>query len=104
MSSAKEVYFSSERTDLVESSAVNTLAVVEKPSSYNELLKLVHTFGDFCLSVFFGIKLFKVSIYIIIYNFKSFISYSLVVCIKSCSYLFNCIFAYCVIKVVVNFA
>ena len=80
--------FCRERTDFEDSSSVNTLLVVHKPVSYNCLLKLIKSFIYLSLEFFLGVLLFKVCVYIFIYNEKSCITNSLVVCIHSILNLF----------------
>ena len=62
MNSGKKVNVAGKGTDLVHSSAVNTLALVQEPSSYNIFLELIQNSVEHCLSLSFGILVRKVLI------------------------------------------
>ena len=100
--STEKTNLGSKRTYLVELSSVDTLSVVEQPTSYNKFLKLVHALCNFSFSVLIREHFLKMSVHVFVNNAESFLTDILIIGIERRSYLFNCIFADSVIKVVVN--
>ena len=80
VNSGQYAYLSSKRSDLVDASAVNTLALIE-PVSYDLLLQLIENF--FKHSALLGILLVVLLMNCIIYRLHSCISYILVIGIES---------------------
>ena len=81
MNSVEQVDLGVERTDIIDSSAVNTLAVIEEPAADNILLNLVETFLN--LDFHFGINLVKLFVNLFINGSESLIADSLVIRIES---------------------
>ena len=88
VNAAEKVNLCVKGTNLVYSSAVNTLALVKEPASYNELLEFIHTVVYLCYVV--GIFLVKLSMNSLINGLESFVTNSLIVCVKSCLNIVNC--------------
>ena len=81
MNTAEEVNLCVKRTNLVDSTSVNTLALVKKPAANDELLKLIHAIVDLCDIV--GINLVELLVNSGVDRTKCLVTDSLVVCIKS---------------------
>ena len=98
--SGKNAYLGSQRTDIIDSTAVNTLALVE-PVSYDLLLELVDALVDH--SGLFGIKLIKLSVDIVLDRIEHFLTLVLVICIESNLYSVSSKFLDGIEHIVVNF-
>ena len=90
----------SQRTDLVDTTAVNTLTLIE-PSTNDLLLKLVYTliYHGYLL----GILFIEVCVDIVNNGSKSLVANILVVCIKSYLYAVSCKCFDSIKHIVVNF-
>ena len=81
MNTAEEVNLCVKRTDLVNSTSVNTLAIVKQPAANDEFLKLVKAVVDLCDIV--GINVVELLVNCRIDRAKSLVTDSLVIGIKS---------------------
>ena len=81
MDSVKQVDFSRKRANLVYTSAVNALAVVEQPAAHDELLGLVKAVIDLLYLV--GINLVELLMNLLIDGLEALVTDALVIGVKS---------------------
>lgn len=80
VNSVKQVDLGVKRTDLVDASAVNTLAVVEQPAAHDVLLNLIQALVDLDLHI--GINLIEFLVNLLIYGLQALVTDSLVIGIE----------------------
>ena len=100
VNSGEQTNLGSKRTDLVDASAVNTLALIE-PVADDLLLELVDALVDHC--DLFGICFIELCVDIVLDRIESFLADVLIVCIKSKLYSFGSEFFDSIKHIVVNF-
>ena len=93
MNSVKQIDFGGERTNLVNSSSVNALAVVKQPAADNVLLSFIETVVNFRDIV--RIDFVKFLVYSVIDGLETLIADTLVIGVKSNTDILNREVLYC---------